>query len=108
MTDSFNIPPQSDLESLTAYVHRLEKRVEQLEANQLRWFTDARPAPQPQRDTNWVPYKVGDDHPNGDERVVVMLRKNGEIHPPHRAGSYGWTEIGTLTIIAWRYAKEGE
>jgi len=112
MTDSFNIPPQHDIESLTAYVTRLNKRVEQLEANQLRWFTEARPAPAPQRDTSWHPHDADVDgqdgyHPKGDKRVVVMTRA-GYITRPDRADYRNWNENGGGTIVAWRYAKEGE
>lgn len=186
MTDSFNIPPQHDLESLTAYIHRLEegraadygmladhqrllekiedrftvlenavkhrpfqvsvtddihgltayvhnleslihdtaknlnrrlnahredidaleKRVEQLEANQLRWFTEEQPAPEPQRGTSWHQHDVRNGRPVlGDERVVVMWR-DGIIQDPTRAGNWNWNENGDFTIVAWRYAKE--
>jgi hypothetical protein len=69
--------------------------------------------PRPQRDTSWHPYDVLvegviGDHPKGDERVVVMLRGSDEILRPRRAADHLWDERGSGTIIAWRYAKEGE
>lgn len=110
----FQVSVTDDIHGLTAYVHRLEKRVEQLEKNQLRWFTEARPAPEPQRDTSWHPHDAevdGQDrigyHPKGYERVVVMTRA-GYIAAAERAEYRNWDERGDSTIVAWRYAKEGE
>lgn len=68
----------------------------------------------PQRDTSWHPYDVllregmtslpAVEH----ERVVVMLRGHDEILPPVRASACDWSDTGDTTIVAWRYAKEGE
>lgn len=60
--------------------------------------------------TLWRPYDVKRDfehHPRGKTRVAVMLR-NSEVLRPDRADFRDWDDIGTRTIVAWRYAKEGE
>jgi hypothetical protein len=67
----------------------------------------------PQRDTSWHPYDVLvegviGDHPKGDERVVVMMRGIDEIVGPAPATYRNWDEQGDSTVIAWRYAKDGE
>lgn len=65
--------------------------------------------PVPQRDTSWHPYDPTiNPPPKGDERVVVMLRGSDEIQPMQRADEWNWGEYGCNTIIAWRYAKDGE
>ena len=68
--------------------------------------------PEPPVDDAWHPYYAEVDgpdgvHPSGDKRVAVMLR-NGEIHRPYRADTWDWNECDDQTIVAWRYAKEGE
>lgn len=96
--------------STTEYMQKeLTERVERLE----RAAVFATEDPRPQRDTSWHPYDVLvegviGDHPKGDERVVVMLRGLDEIVGPAPATYRNWDEQGDSTIVAWRYAKEGE
>lgn len=118
---------QGDLKALTAYVYRLETllgtRIDQLE-DAVNWHDGANmenghaPAGAPTPpfepvDTSWHPYDVETDYLVGEypvaanKRVVVMLR-SGEIWPPARADAWKWNEDGNATIVAWRYAKEGE
>jgi hypothetical protein len=78
----------------------------------LREMTRKPNAPEPPVDTSWHPYYAEVDGPDGVHpteltRVVVMER-GGEITGPHNAGNCYWDECGDETIIAWRYAKEGE
>ena len=78
----------------------------------LREMTRKPNAPEPPVDTSWHPYYAEVDgpdgvHPRGDKHVVVMLR-NGEINRPDRADAWDWSECSHRTIVAWRYAKEGE
>lgn len=124
----------ADTESLTAYVHRLETLINDIEkglSNRLdvhrtdinrleQRISDCEMAvgtdklePAPQRDTSWHPYDVLvegviGDHPKGDERVVVMVRGIDEIVGPAPATYRNWDEQGDSTIVAWRYAKDGE
>ena len=78
----------------------------------LREMTRKPNAPKPPVDTSWHPYYAEVDGPDGVHpteltRVVVMER-GGEITGPHNAGNCYWDECGDETIVAWRYAKEGE
>lgn len=91
--------------SLYAEIKKLERRVSDCE---LAVGTD-KLEPAPQRNTRWHPYNAKADVPPEDnDRVVVMLRWNGEILRPSRAADHLWTECGDITIVAWRYANEGE
>lgn len=115
-------------ESTGAYIQRVETSAGE-DTNKLRraldtlrtslndFLTTVKPNlpandPEPPVDTSWHPYDVLVDgvvgnRPPDDKHVVVMLR-NGEILPPDRADFRSWDEIGFVTIVAWRYAKEGE
>jgi hypothetical protein len=88
----------------------LRQRVVMLE-DTVNWHERVN-APEPPVDTSWHPYEAvlnGTDgaHPTGDKRVAVLLR-NGEINRPDRADAWDWSECTHRTIVAWRYAKEGE
>jgi len=68
--------------------------------------------PEPPVDTSWHPYDVlvdgvVGDHPKGDTRVAVLTRDNTLIGPGP-ANTLSWSECKAGTIVAWRYAKEGE
>lgn len=73
--------------------------------------------PEPPVDTSWHLHDARfggliqegkiPDHPTGTERVVVMFR-DGFIYRSTAAFAHIWYENGDSTIIAWRYAKEGE
>lgn len=93
----------TDIDRLNIHIKLLTSRLDALE-EMLR-----KDKPTPQRDTSWHPYDVlvVDDMPERHERVVVMTRA-GYIARPDRADYRNWHENGDDTIIAWRYAKEGE
>lgn len=85
-------------------IDELIERIEDLEAK-----VPKVDEPVPKRDTGWRPYDWAiDTPPGGDERVVVMIRSNDEITYPAPASHWNWDEHGKGTIVAWRYAKEGE
>ena len=64
--------------------------------------------PEPPVDTAWKPFNyLNDYNPDYERRVVVMFR-TGEIMGPWYAHTLIWDENGGQTIVAWRYAKEGE
>lgn len=91
-------------------VRDLKDRIERLESGPAPNI----PAndPEPPVDTAWHPYDARFDgpagmHPDGNQRVVVMLR-DGSILRPEPAADWNWKEAGITTIVAWRYAKEGE
>lgn len=70
-------------------------------------------APEPPVDTSWHPYDVDvgytwGEPPTGNKRVMVMQRTSTAISGPFPASSIYWGEQGEFTIVAWRYAKEGE
>ena len=97
--------------STTEYMQKeLTERVERLE----RAAVFATEDPRPQRDTSWRPHDASKldyspgYYPDWDETVVVMIRGNDEIQRPAQAVDWDWSECGDTTIIAWRYAKEGE
>lgn len=97
--------------STTEYMQKeLTERVERLE----RAAVFATEDPRPQRDTSWRPHDASKldyspgYYPDWDETVVVMIRGNDEIQRPAQAVDWDWSECGDRTIIAWRYAKEGE
>ncbi len=119
MTDSFSTPYPTpmrldSIEERLSYVERLTINLEQ-RISDCEWATTTNtPAnePEPPVDTSWHPYDIGvfyydEGHPVGDDRVVVMLR-NGEINRAERAKLWDWSECEHRTIVAWRYAKEGE
>jgi len=98
--------------STTEYMQKeLTERVERLERAAVFATEDPRP---PQRDTSWRPHDASKldyspgYYPNWDETVVVMTRGSDEIQRPAQAVDWDWSECGDTTIIAWRYAKEGE
>jgi hypothetical protein len=65
----------------------------------------------PQHDTSWHPHEAKENYWSPvlpDNRVVVMIRGSDEIQRPDRADNWNWGDNGYSTIIAWRYAKEGE
>lgn len=95
----------TEIERLNIHIKLLTSRLEALE----RMVRKDKPVPQ--RDTiwHWHPHDVRNGCPVfGVERVVVLLRGEDKIKSPHRAEVYCWSENGDSTIIAWRYAKEGE
>ena len=96
----------TDIDRLNIHIKLLTSRLDALE----EMVRKDKPAPAPQRDTSWHPYDYRVDQrplPN-DARVVVMIRGSDEIQPMQRADEWNWGEYGCNTIIAWRYAKEGE
>jgi hypothetical protein len=102
------------IEERLSYVERLTINLEQRISDcKLAVGTDKLANdPEPPVDTSWHPYYAEVDgpdgvHPSGNRRVVVMLR-NGEINRPDRADAWDWDECEHRTIVAWRYAKEGE
>ena len=119
MTDSFSTPYPTpmrldSIEERLSYVERLTINLEQRISDcKLAVGTDKLANdPEPPVDTSWHPYYAEVDgpdgvHPSGNRRVVVMLR-NGEINRPDRADAWDWDECEHRTIVAWRYAKEGE
>ena len=96
----------TDIDRLNIHIKLLNSRLDALE----EMVRENKPAPQ--RDTSWHPHNAevdGQDgyHPKGDKRVVVMTRA-GYIARPDLADYRNWHENGEKTIVAWRYAKEGE
>ena len=66
------------------------------------------PAPNKPVDTSWHPFNFSVDlRPDDDKRIVAMTR-SGLIDGPFKAQHAYWDERGVMTIVAWRYAKEGE
>lgn len=64
--------------------------------------------PEPPVDTSWHPFNFSTDlRPDDDKRIVAMTR-SGLIDGPFTAQHAHWDERGVMTIVAWRYAKEGE
>lgn len=62
-----------------------------------------------QIDTSWHPFNFSTDlRPENDKRVMTLVRGGNNITGPWRAGGLNWAECDDATIIAWRYAKEGE
>ena len=121
----------ADTESLTAYVHRLETLINDIEAKFAAWVEtleedadierkriDAleRAAvsetenDRPQRDTRWHPYTSieQDGVPGGIKYRLVVLTKCGQVEGPSTAETWNWDASGDATIVAWRYAKGGE
>jgi hypothetical protein len=127
----------ADTESLTAYVHRLETLINEIEKKQTEGFAaldrarargdDAmhdlvtrtanslyaeikRLEPAPQRDTSWHAHdaKTYETCPSFDTERIVVMRRDGVIQRPWKGTELYWDENGDDTIIAWRYAKEGE
>jgi len=93
----------TDIDRLNIHIKLLTSRLDALE----EMVRKNKPAPQ--RDTSWVPYKVGDEHPEGNERVAIILRGSDEVMGPAASDASGdGDDFGDRTIVAWRYAKEGE
>ena len=64
--------------------------------------------PEPPVDTAWKPHDYySEGRPEFGRHVVVMLR-DGSINGPRIGSSFDWDECNDQTIVAWRYAKEGE
>ena len=88
-----------------ARIDRLEQRISDCE---LAIGTDKLEC-KPQRDTSWLPYDANSQtRPVPIQARVVVMWRNGEIQRPQLAGTWDWTECSAATIVAWRYAKEGE
>lgn len=118
-------PPAFD----PAQIKQLQEHIDKVDKDAAKWLYKidgrldalerAKPAPapasalDPNTRTRWEPYDVQVDfiignYPRAEKRVVVMLRGADHILPPQPAGQHQWSECGDFTIIAWRYAKEGE
>jgi len=86
-------------------IKELIERVEDLEAKVPKVDEPAQ-----KRDTSWHPHDAIENYwcpVLQTERVVVMTRA-GYISAAERAEYRNWDERGDDTIVAWRYAKEGE
>lgn len=59
-------------------------------------------------DTSWHPFNFSTDLRPADGKRVVVLTRADHINGPLNADAFDWGERGDSTIIAWRYAKEGE
>lgn len=92
--------------AIYAEIKRLEKRISDCE---LAVGTDTLDPEQPV-DTSWHPFFnfSTDLRPAGGKRVMTLVRGGNNITGPWRAGWLNWEECEDATIIAWRYAKEGE
>lgn len=64
----------------------------------------------PQRDTSWHAHDVEryETCPSFYDGLIVVMRRDGVIQRPHKGTALYWDENGDDTIIAWRYAKDGE
>lgn len=97
--------------------NKLRRALDTLRTSLNNFLTTVKPNlpandPEPPVDTSWHPYDVLvdgviHDHPTGEKRVVVMNR-DGTISGPFLASAIFWREQSSFTIVAWRYAKEGE
>jgi hypothetical protein len=94
-----------------ARISELEARIRNIEDSVDNYNGPTGTQSKPQRDTSWHPHEAKENYWSPvlpDERVVVMIRGSDQIQHPTRAGEWNWGENGYSTIIAWRYAKEGE
>lgn len=97
----------AEIKKLTDYVNGQDTKILDLEhsVDQLGLTP-----PAPQRDTSWHPHdaKTYETCPSFDDARIVVMRRDGVIQRPWKGTELYWDENGDDTIIAWRYAKEGE
>ena len=99
--------------AIYAEVKKLEQRIEKVEET-VHWYAPVTPDNDPESpvDTSWHPYNVHADGVVGDRppdyKDIIVMYRNGEITGPWLAMPLVWGESGDTTIVAWRYAKEGE
>lgn len=99
----------AEIKKLTDYVNGQDTKILDLERSVENYNGLTGTQSAPQRDTSWHPHDaIVDVCPVSGADVVVVMWSNGFIQGPHAANTWTWNTDGGSTIVAWRYAKEGE
>lgn len=101
--------------SIYAEIKKLEQRISDCELAVGTDTLDGAPTPnipandpEPLVDTSWHPFNFSVDLRPDDDKNIVVLTRDDEIWGPRLPVYFNWADQGPDTIVAWRYAKEGE